>query len=63
MVTRWRAEGEGKRSGARVEMAGLCVFTMHGGKVCRVEFFETRRQALAELAVCPPSHNAPNAEA
>ncbi len=46
VVTRWRAEGEGKRSGARVAMGGYCVFDLAGGKVRRVEFFESRRTAI-----------------
>jgi ketosteroid isomerase-like protein len=46
VVTRWRAEGEGKRSGARVAMAGYCVFRLEAGRVRRVEFFDTRSRAL-----------------
>jgi ketosteroid isomerase-like protein len=54
VVSRWRAEGEGKRSGARVEMAGYCVFTLQGGRVFRVEFFESRRSAMdAALGTAP----------
>jgi ketosteroid isomerase-like protein len=46
VVTSWRAEGEGKRSGVHVEMAGFCVFTMREARVRRVEFFETRERAV-----------------
>ncbi len=45
VVTHWCAEGEGKRSGAKVAMGGYCVFDLHGGRVRRVEFFESRRGA------------------
>jgi ketosteroid isomerase-like protein len=51
VVTHWRAEGEGKRSGAKVAMAGYCVFTLHRGKVCRVAFFENERSALEAARV------------
>jgi hypothetical protein len=47
VITHWRAEGHGKRSGAKVAMAGYCVFGLTGGKVARVEFFETEGSALA----------------
>jgi ketosteroid isomerase-like protein len=54
VVTGWRAEGEGKRSGARVAMGGYCVFDLEGGKVRRVEFFESRGGAMeAALARRP----------
>jgi ketosteroid isomerase-like protein len=46
VITRWRAEGEGKRSGAKVQMEGYCVFGIDGGKVSRVEFFENEGGAL-----------------
>jgi ketosteroid isomerase-like protein len=46
VITRWRAEGQGKRSGAPVQMGGYCVFGIDGGKVRRVEFFEVERDAL-----------------
>ena len=46
VVTHWRAEGQGKRSGAKVAMAGYCLFSIAGGKVCRVEFFESESGAL-----------------
>jgi hypothetical protein len=52
VVARWQALGEGKRSGAEVGMTGHCLFVMHGGKVRRVEFFETHDAALAAV---PPS--------
>ena len=57
VVTRWRAEGEGKRSGVTVAMGGYCVFDIDGGKVRRVEFFETsaarsRRRAGAAGEAC-----------
>ena len=47
VVTHWRAEGQGKRSGVKVAMAGYCVFGLAEGKVARVEFFETEGSALA----------------
>jgi ketosteroid isomerase-like protein len=47
VVTRWCAEGEGKRSGVRVAMGGYCVFDLDGGKVRRVEFFENEPSAMA----------------
>ena len=47
LVTRWRASGVGKRSGIRVDMGGYCVFEMRDAKVRRVQFFETRAEALA----------------
>ena len=53
VVTRWRAEGEGKRSGAKVEMGGYCVFTLRRGKVFRVEFFDSRQRAV-EAALAKP---------
>jgi len=46
VVVRWRAWGEGKRSGVAVDMDGYCVFTMRLGKVRRVEFYTSRREAL-----------------
>jgi ketosteroid isomerase-like protein len=46
VVTHWCAEGEGKRSGVRVAMAGYCVFDLDNGKVRKVEFFETERSAM-----------------
>ena len=53
VVTSWRAEGEGKRSGVHVEMAGWCVFTMRDGLVCRVEFFDTRQAAVDSARSVP----------
>jgi ketosteroid isomerase-like protein len=47
LVTRWRASGVGKRSGIRVDMDGYCVFRMRDGKVRRVEFYDSEREALA----------------
>jgi ketosteroid isomerase-like protein len=46
VVTGWRATGKGKRSGVEVATTGHCVFTMHRGKIRRVQFFETRQAAL-----------------
>jgi hypothetical protein len=46
VVTHWRAEGEGKRSGVRVAMAGYCVFQLRDGRVRTVEFFETEGSAM-----------------
>ena len=55
LVTSWRATGVGKRSGIPVDMGGYCVFSMRAAKVCRVEFFESRREALAAArAGCGP---------
>ncbi|HEU0023943.1 MAG TPA: nuclear transport factor 2 family protein [Thermoleophilaceae bacterium] len=52
VVTRWCAEGEGKRSGVRVAMAGYCVFRLRRGRVRRVEFFETERGAMKAAFGC-----------
>ena len=49
LVARWRASGVGKRSGIEVNMGGYCVFSMRDAKVRRVEFFETRADALASI--------------
>jgi hypothetical protein len=46
VITRWRAEGQGKRSGVPVHMGGYCVFGIDGGKVRRVEFFDDERSAV-----------------
>jgi ketosteroid isomerase-like protein len=50
VVARWHASGVGKRSGIRVDMDGYCVFGMRDAKVRRVEFFETRAEALDAAA-------------
>jgi hypothetical protein len=49
LLVRWHAKGEGKRSGVSVDMEGYSLFTMHLGKVRRVEFFAGRRDALDAL--------------
>jgi ketosteroid isomerase-like protein len=46
VVARWRASGRGKRSGIDVDMGGYCAFGMRAGRVRRVEFYETRDEAL-----------------
>jgi ketosteroid isomerase-like protein len=46
LVARWHASGVGKRSGIRVDMEGYCVFSMRGAKIRRVEFYETRAEAM-----------------
>jgi ketosteroid isomerase-like protein len=46
LVTHWSATGVGKRSGIRVDMDGYCVFRMREAKIRRVEFYETRSDAL-----------------
>jgi ketosteroid isomerase-like protein len=47
LVARWHATGVGKRSGIPVDMGGYCMFQMRDSKVRRVQFFESRVEALA----------------
>lgn len=49
LVVHWRASGVGKRSGVEVDMDGYCAFTMHLGKVRRVEFYPGADDALAAV--------------
>jgi ketosteroid isomerase-like protein len=49
LVARWHASGVGKRSGIRVDMGGYCVFAMREAKVRRVEFYETKAEALSAV--------------
>jgi ketosteroid isomerase-like protein len=51
LVVRWHAWGEGKRSGVEVDMDGYCLFTMRLGKVLRVEFYPSEREALEAARV------------
>jgi ketosteroid isomerase-like protein len=49
LLVHWRATGKGKRSGIDVDMDGYCLFSMRLGKVRRVEFYESREEALHAL--------------
>jgi ketosteroid isomerase-like protein len=51
VVVHWRASGRGKRSGVAVDMDGWCLFTLHLGKIRRVEFFADRDAALEAAVV------------
>jgi ketosteroid isomerase-like protein len=51
VVAHWHASGRGKRSGAAVDMDGWCLFTLHLGKIRRVEFFADRDAALEAAVV------------
>lgn len=49
LLVHWHAKGQGKRSGVAVDMDGYCVFTMHLGKIRRVEFYASEREAREAL--------------
>jgi ketosteroid isomerase-like protein len=49
LLVHWHARGQGKRSGVAVDMDGYCVFTMHLGKIRRVEFYTSEREAREAL--------------
>jgi hypothetical protein len=46
VVVGFRTSGRGKASGAEVEMVGWQVYRIRNGLVIRVQFFETRTEAL-----------------